>query len=353
MTGLITRRGLIGTAAAGIVLRPSLLQAQTSGLTIIDGRTFRGTRSPGGSGTDGGTAIKAESNTLIRNCYFLDLGNGAIRLFHTTTQNVTVEDCQVANMYRFIENWSWNHPDVPAPVSDFTVRRVNAARLARNFMRIRYGSTRGLIEDVVARGNGECANYCVGFALDDEAHDIVYRRVEAHDFCETQRPSDKYWNGDGFSDERGNSKIRYYSCVATGSSDGGFDTKSQDVYMEGCFASGNKLNYRLWNSGTLKNCRSENPVKRGGTGWIGHFSFVGGSGPNYVLDSPVVRAGATNKAPVLYFQSSVPATVTIYNADIDAPGAALIQVDKGRPAPTIKWVPERNQQKIRVARDYA
>lgn len=350
MTTLLTRRRMIEAAAAGSILIPSTVLAQT-GQTLIEGRTFRGTRSPYGSGPEGGTAIWAESNTLIRNCHFLDLGNGAIRLFHSSTQNFSIEDCQVANAYRFIENWSWKHPEVPAPVSDFAIRRINAARLERNFSRIRYGSTRGLIEDVVAKGNGQCANYCVGFALDDQASDIVYRRVEAHDFSESQRASDRYWNGDGFSDERQNRQIRYYSCVATGCSDGGFDLKSASVYLENCSASGNKLNYRLWNSGTLKNCRSTNPVKHGGTGWIGHFSFAGSTGPNYVIDHPIVRADATNRAPVFYFQSTAPATLTIYNADIDAPGATLIQVEG--PAPTIKWIPDRSQQNIRVAREMA
>ncbi|MCI4592656.1 right-handed parallel beta-helix repeat-containing protein [Sphingobium sp. BYY-5] len=351
MTALLTRRRFMKATAAGPAAVPSMIRAQTGSQTLIDGRTFRGTRLPDGSGVDGGTAIWAESDTLIRNCHFLNLGNGAIRLFHSATANFTIEDCDVSNMYRFIENWSWDHPSVAAPVSDFAIRRVVATGLERNFLRIRYGSTRGVIEDVVAHGNGQCSNYCVGFALDDEANDIVYRRVEAHDFSETRRAADRYWNGDGFSDERGNRQIRYYSCVATGCSDGGFDVKSAGVYLEDCRASGNKRNYRLWNSGILKNCRSENPVKNGGTGEVAHFAFFGGSGANYMFDRPVVRAAAGNTAPIFFFQTDTPATISIYDADIDAPDAPLIQVDG--PAPTIQWFPDRSQQKIRVARDMA
>lgn len=352
MTDLFTRRRFINaSAAAGLTAMPSMIRAQAGSQTVIEGRTFRGTRPPGGSGLDGGTAISAKSDTLIRNCRFLDLGNGAIRLLGSSTRNFSIEDCEVSNMYRFIENWSWNHPNVPAPVDYFTLRRITARGLERNFLRIRYGSARGVIEDVVAHGSGQCANYCVGFALDDEANDIVYRRVEAHGFSETQRAANRYWNGDGFSDERGNRQIRYLSCVATGCSDGGFDLKSADVFLEDCRASGNKRNFRLWNTGTLKGCRSENPVKNGGTGELAHFSFFGGSGANYVLERPVVRAAAGNTAPVLFFQTTAPATISIHDADIDAPSAPLIQVDG--PAPTIKWFPDRSQQKIRVARDMA
>lgn len=352
MTELLTRRRFINaTAAAGLTSMPSMLRAQTGSQTVIEGRTFRGTRPAGGTGPDGGTAIAAKSNMLIRNCRFLDLGNGAVRLLGSNTLNFTIEDCEVSNMYRFIENWSWNHPNVPAPVNYFTLRRIVARGLERNFLRIRYGSTRGVIEDVVAHGSGKCANYCVGFALDDQANDIVYRRVEAHGFSETQRAANKYWNGDGFSDERGNRQIRYHSCVATGCSDGGFDVKSAGVLLEDCRASANKRNFRLWNTGTLKSCRSENPVKNGGTGELAHFSFFGGSGANYVIERPVVRAPVGNTAPVLFFQTTAPATISIYDADIDAPSAPLIQVDG--PAPIINWFPDRSQQRIRVARDMA
>lgn len=351
MTELPTRRWFINATAAGLTAMPSMLRAQTGSQTVIEGRTFRGTRPAGGTGPDGGTALAAKSDTLIRNCRFLDLGNGAIRVLHSNTQNFSIEDCEVNNMYRFIENWSWNHPNVPAPLHYFTLRRITARGLERNFLRIRYGSTRGVIEDVVAHGSGKCANYCVGFALDDEASDIVYRRVEAHGFSETQRAANRYWNGDGFSDERGNRLIRYHSCVATGCSDGGFDVKSAGVLLEDCRASANKRNFRLWNTGTLRSCRSENPVKNGGTGELAHFSFFGGSGANYVIERPVVRAPVGNTAPVLFFQTTAPATISIYDADIDAPSAPLIQVDG--PAPVIKWFPDRSQQRIRVARDMA
>jgi hypothetical protein len=81
----------------------------------------------------------------------------------------------------------------------------------------------------VAEACDHPVNYCVGFALDDTAHDIIYRRASAHGFAVSNLPRDSYWNGDGFSDERGNHDIQYLACTATGSSDGGFDVKSTDV----------------------------------------------------------------------------------------------------------------------------
>lgn len=237
-------------------------------------------------------------------------------------------------------------------MSNFTIRRVQADKLKRNFMRILYGSKGGLIEDVIARGHERGASYSVGFALDDTVSDVLYRRCQAHGFAEYGQPASQYWEGDGFTDERGTRKIRYYSCVASTCADAGFDSKSAGVYMENCLAQRNKRNYRLWNSGYLRTCRSEDPVKLGGSGDTAHFSFFGSrdsaSGPVYVLDRPVVRAAAGNSAPVFLFMTTAKASISIYDADIDAPSAPLIKVVG--PEPSIQWHPASSQQKINVAR---
>jgi hypothetical protein len=216
--------------------------------------------------------------------------------------------------------------------------------------RIRYGSHSGIIEDVLAYGSAQCDLFCVGFQLDDQAHDISYVRVQAHGFKETGRPADKYWNGDGFSDERGNSGIRYMSCTATQCTDGGFDLKSSGVYLENCVARENNRNFRLWNSGELHACRSEDPLHHGGTGKSAHFSFHG-EATRFLIDAPVVRASDYNTAPVFLIETSVPVTLEIRNADIDAPGAPLFAIDG--PEPTILWNPAREQQNIRVLRERA
>src|SRR3546814_7023629 len=92
----------------------------------------------------------------------------------------------------------------------------------------------------LAYGSTQCDAYCVGYQLDNEAHNITYNRVEAHHFQESGTAASKYWNGDGFSDERGNHGIRYLTCTATECTDGGFDLKSTDVYMENCVSRANK-----------------------------------------------------------------------------------------------------------------
>lgn len=288
----------------------------------------------------------ARSGQRITGARFVDLGNGAIVVDHPV-DGLIVEDVKAERLYRFLENTAAKGAP-PAPLTRFVLRRISARDLERGMTRIRHASHAGLIEDVTAYGSGNCANYCVGFALDDEAHDIIYRRVQAHGFAEATRPRDKYWNGDGFTDERGNRAIRYLDCVASGCSDGGFDLKSSEVMVIGCTARGNKRNFRLWGNGRLERCTSENPKWHGGVGGPAHFSFHGPEA-RYVIDRPVVRADPANKAPVFLFDTKAPAEIEIRNADIDAPGAPLI-VAGGQQIPKIKWVPARAAQKIRTAK---
>ena len=345
----ITRRTVLAGGLVGLcgwtTLGCSEGQAQESAGVTIEGRTFSGNRGTA-SGAAGGEGLRAADGMRIVNCRFQDLGNGAVRVA-TPVSQLTIEDCQAVNLYRFLEDTaSAGLPD--ASLRDFVVRRVRAERLERGFLRLRYQSANGLIEDVTAicRETGGDL-YCVGFALDDQANNITYRRVAAHGFREVTRSSGSYWNGDGFTDERGNSAIRYTDCMAADCTDGGFDLKSVDVVLERCIAARNKRNFRLWSSGELTDCESREPIWRGGSGGKSHFSFHGDVG-TYQIVRPKVRAPQGNTAPVFMFSTNVPARVVIEDADIDAPSAPLIKVEGG-PQPTVSFVPERRQQRIRTA----
>jgi len=340
---LLTRRGLLAAGIGGLIVPGAL--AQAGGRRQIRGRTFRGDRGNGIGGA-GGEGLRAASGMRVQNCRFFDLGNGAIRIADPV-RGLIVEGCEASNMYRFLED-ATEEGQAEASLRDFVIRRINATRLERGFLHLRYQSSRGLIEDVTAlcKDSGG-ARYCVGFALDDTAHDITYRRCVAQGFREVTREASSYWNGDGFSDERGNSQIRYVDCRASDCTDGGFDLKSTDVVMINCIARGNKRNFRLWSSGLLQGCESHEPVWRGGSGGKSHFSFHGDVG-TYMLRQPKVTAPAGNTAPVLYFSTNQPAEVVIIDAQIDAPSAPLIQVEGG-PQPVVRFIPDRGRQRIRTA----
>src|SRR3546814_17189715 len=68
-----------------------------------------------------------------------------------------------------------------------------------------------------------------------------------------------------------------------------------------------------------------------------------------MLDRPVVRAAADNRAPVFLIEPTAPLTPEIHNADIDAAGAPLMAITG--PQPTHRWIHERSHQNIKILRE--
>lgn len=216
------------------------------------------------AGDDGPVVFKllrGASHVKFSHFDFRDIGNGAFRVAGAVS-NVTIEDCAFENIYRFFENTAGDG-EGHASIDGFVLRRCRGSRVERGFLRIRYNSRNGLVEDCTAQGTtNDGGRIPVGCALDDRANNITYRRVVMGGF--QQLNGGEYWNGDGFSDESDNSNIRYEACEARGSTDGGFDCKSRDLVLTDCIAEDNKRNFRIWgNHATLTNCTSRDPNFRG------------------------------------------------------------------------------------------
>ena len=222
---------------------------------------LRGNRASEEEGPDVFRLLRGANHLRFSHFDFRDIGNGA---FHVAApiSNIGVADCAFENIYRFFENTS-TRGEGHASIRGFSIQRCRGVRVERGFLRIRYNSSGGVIEDCSAEGQAnQGGRIPVGCALDDRASNITYRRVVMSNF--QQWGGDEYWNGDGFSDEPDNSNIRYEACEARGSTDGGFDCKSRDVVLESCVAEDNKRNFRIWSDrATLANCTSRNPNFRG------------------------------------------------------------------------------------------
>jgi hypothetical protein len=192
---------------------------------------------------------------------FAHIGNGCFRV-GAPISNLTIEDCSFADVYRFFEN-GVSRGQRDASIRGFAIRRCQGEGVERGFLRVRYGSRDGVIEDCRAVGRAnEGGNIPAGCALDDRASAITFRRCVMENF--QQWRAGEYWNGDGFSDEENNSAIRYEACEARGSTDGGFDCKSRNVVFENCIAEDNKRNFRIWSArGAMRGCVSRNPNFRG------------------------------------------------------------------------------------------
>lgn len=222
---------------------------------------LRGSRTEGEEGAEAFKLMRGASHLKFSHFDFRDIGNGAFRAAGAIS-NVSVEDCTFENIYRFFENTAADG-EGHASVDGFALRRCRGSLVERGFLRIRYNSRNGLIEDCAAVGQtNEGGRIPVGCALDDRANNITYRRVVMENF--QQLNGGDYWNGDGFSDEPDNNAIRYEACEARGSTDGGFDCKSRNVVLENCVAEDNKRNFRLWSDrATMTNCVSRDPNFRG------------------------------------------------------------------------------------------
>src|SRR3546814_7991053 len=83
----LTRRHFI-TATLSASILPRLAWAQST--SIIDGRTFQGTRAATGTAGQGGEGIREKSAMTLRNCRFLNLGNGCVRV-NVPTNNLAIE----------------------------------------------------------------------------------------------------------------------------------------------------------------------------------------------------------------------------------------------------------------------
>lgn len=222
---------------------------------------LRSNRAAGEEGSEGFKLLRGASHLRFSHFAFRDIGNGAFRVAGPIT-NLTIEDCDFENIYRFFENTSGGG-EGHASIDTFALRRCRGTRVERGFSRIRYNSRDGLIEDCAAQGQAnEGGRIPEGCALDDRASAITYRRCVMENF--QQWRGGEYWNGDGFSDEPDNRGIRYEACEARGATDGGFDCKSQGVVLQNCVSEDNKRNFRVWSDrATLTNCISRNPNFRG------------------------------------------------------------------------------------------
>jgi len=140
------------------------------------------------------------------------------------------------------------------------------------------------VENVVADCNLGNINwpsqaYPTGFGMEanNGNHDITFRGCVAKNNYYASG-SGVYWNGDGFRAEDNAYNIAFYDCEAYGSTDAGWDDKSEAAYYENCISLRNKRNFRIWNTNgskssggsgeytTMVNCLGAYAYRSGGTG---------------------------------------------------------------------------------------
>jgi len=281
----------------------------------------------------------AKDRASYRHVSAHDVGNGLVVLDRPTS-GVVMDDVRVDGGYRVIENTGIDR--AAAGVVGLRVSNVTATNLRRGFARIRYDSRDGIFSDVTASGvltTGAHDLPC-GIAIADDASDFRFERCTMRGF-QWKRNDRQYWNGDGFSAERGNRRLVFRSCAAWDNSDGGFDLKASDSMLDDCISGRNARNYRLWSSINASRLTSIEPNKVGGIGDTVHFALMGAKAPGgapIVIRIAHLVVKSAHGWPIFDVHDG-PVRIIIDSHDIQVPaGTQLIRPrGKGSVPGGIKW----------------
>lgn len=171
----------------------------------------------------------------------------------------------IADNVRFVMENRIIAGQTDATISGLTLTNVTATAYSKRCFELAYNTNNVVITD--CSGDSEQTDLdpiAMGIHFDDTVHDVTCTRVTMHNHY---HDAAAYWNGDGFSSEAGTYRFTFIDCDAYGSTDGGWDLKTDGVRMLRCRASDNKRNFRLWGLDVeLVNCVGHFPNLRGGTG---------------------------------------------------------------------------------------
>ena len=232
---------------------------------------------PGQSNGDEVFKLLNGANHLhFSNLSFKNVGNGAFR-FGGDIKGVTLENMEASNVRRFVENHVSGDANT-ATVTDLTIKDIDVRGFSKGAIRLQYDSNNILIEDVFGDAQGQDGdNFTMGVHLLGSVHDVVHRNVTMNNAIQ-KKGEDDYWNADGFVTEWGTYDIIYEDTFAAGSTDGGYDLKSENTTLIRAGAADNKRNFRIWRTANFIDVKSEEPFKRGGTGTTAHIHVLGDEG---------------------------------------------------------------------------
>lgn len=149
---------------------------------------------------------------------------------------------------------------------------VHVFGFSKDAMRI-YGFSKNWSVDrfTFDSGKQDGDNFCIGAHVSGKAENITLSNGKVANCIQTNKPGYKYWNGDGLAAERKCNDVEFSNITVDGCSDGGFDIKTPGAVIKNCSGTGNKRNLRLWDKTIkVKNFKSKNPKKLGGSGGIAH-----------------------------------------------------------------------------------
>lgn len=189
---------------------------------------------------------------------------------------ITIDDVDAVNVARFFENLASGGSDT-ATIDRLTIRNVEIAGFSEFAVHLQYDTSMVKIENVHADSKGQAGDpWIQGIHLDGTVHDVVIRNSSMNNI-RSKAGGDKYWNGDGFSTERGVYDVRFENTVARGNTDGGYDLKSDGTVLVNALAADNGRNYRFWGEAELIDSVGLDPNVRGGLSNQNHVWVANGA----------------------------------------------------------------------------
>lgn len=147
-----------------------------------------------------------------------------------------------------------------------------------------------------------------------------------HWFDIAQADTVNYYNGDGYSTEANDTRITFRRCSAIGNSDGGFDLKGINVFLEGCLAERNGRNFRFWGEQKATGCLSRLPEKAGEKGnahiWAGRPT----TNIRTIFEDGILD-GSESLSSAVHMEDG--GTLTLRNTKVIQPVGATYRFDEG------------------------
>ena len=259
--GVYNLTSVVSIARGGCTIRGANANGQDAFAEFVGTRAYPWT-SGAANGQEAFRLNAGANNLTMRFMRFRNIGPGCIRM-REALSNVEITDIELYNVQRGVVNYG--NSGVNASVTGAIVKRVKAFGFSKHAISFRHNSTNILVEDCELDSQDQDKDFiAVGFSVYDNASNGIVRRVKVNNILNTG-PDASYYNGDGFSGERGNYNWRLEDCEANNISDGGVDWKGDAFVLENFKASGCKRSVRLWGDALVINLQSRYPQNRGDT----------------------------------------------------------------------------------------
>jgi Ca2+-binding RTX toxin-like protein len=259
------------------------------------------------------------NNLVFQDIDAKNFGNGVFRI-GADIQNLTIQHVDATNVTRFVQDYV-SGTNTSASVSGLTVSDVTVTGYSKGAIALGYDSSNIVIDHVTGDSQGQNGGlYITGVHLDDTVHNVVISNTEMKNSYGNGTSSD-YWNGDGFTTERGVYNVLFQNTVASGNTDAGYDIKSSNTVLENTIADGNDRNYRFWSTTIqLLNGVSIDPTHFGGIGGAAHVWLANGAS----VDISNLTYSDSTTPRTLFDLLSGGATLSVDGTEITATDAARI-----------------------------